>query len=130
MSWAPCARPSPEAMTPEAEVARILVVDTDPALQGLLEEWLSDLGCRVVSDEPQLIVVDLHQPRQRGGDAVKQLRARYPGTAVVALSSTFFAGVEANGPVARALGVEAVLPKPIAREALVGALRRLLPQLG
>lgn len=129
MNWAPCARPSPEAMTPEAEVARILVVDADPALQALLEEWLADLGCRVVNDEPQLIVVDLHRPRQRGADALKQLRARYPGTALVALSSNFFAGVEANGAVARALGVDAVLPKPLAREALVGALRGLLPQL-
>ena len=58
-----------------------------------------------------------------------QLAARHPGKPLVALSSNFFAGVEANGAVARALGAKAVLPKPLTREALLGALRKLLPQL-
>jgi len=116
-------------MTPEAEVARILVVDADPALCGLLEEWLAEEGCRVVDHDPDLVVVDLPRPKQAGAALVAQLAARHPGKPLVALSSNFFAGVEANGAVARALGVEAVLPKPLTREALIGALRKLLPQL-
>jgi CheY-like chemotaxis protein len=51
-------------------------------------------------------------------------------TPVVALSSNFFARVEANGAVARALGVDAVLPKPLAREALIAAVRTLVPRPG
>jgi CheY-like chemotaxis protein len=116
-------------MTPEAEVARVLVVGADPALAGLLEEWLAEAGCRMVDDEPQVILVDLHLPRQAGAGAARELRARHPGTPLIALSSGFFAGVEANGAVARTLGVEAVLPKPLTREALVAALRKVLPQL-
>ena len=116
-------------MTPEAEVARILVVDADPALCGLLEEWLAEEGCRVVDHDPDLVVVDLPRPKQAGAALVAQLAARHPGKPLVALSSNFFAGVEANGAVARALGVEAVLPTPLTREALIGALRKLLPQL-
>ena len=42
----------------------------------------------------------------------RELRARHPGTPLIALSSNFCAGVEANGAVAHALGVDAVLPKP------------------
>ena len=116
-------------MTPEAEVARILVVDADPALCGLLEEWLAEEGYRVVDHDPDLVLIDLPRPRQAGVDLVRQLAARYPGKALVALSSNFFAGVESTGAVARALGVDAVLPKPLARAALVRALRNLLPQL-
>lgn len=114
-------------MTPEAEVARILVVDADPALYGLLEEWLAEEGCRVVDHEPDLVLLDLPLSREAGAGLVRKLAARHPGKPLVALSSNFFAGVEANGAVALALGVNAVLPKPLARAALVGALRRLLP---
>ena len=116
-------------MTPEAEVARIRVVDADPALHGLLEEWLADAGCRIVADDPQMILVDLHLPRHATGGVATRLRAMHPGIPLIALSYGLFAGVEANGAVAQALGVDAVLPKPLAREALVAALRQLLPQL-
>jgi len=128
-SSAPCGRLSPEAMTPEAEVARVLVVDADPALAGLLGEWLADAGCRTVEHDPQVVLVDLHLPRRAGAGVARELRARHPGTPLIALSSGFFAGVEANGAVARTLGVEAVLPKPLTREALVAALRKVLPRL-
>jgi CheY-like chemotaxis protein len=116
-------------MTPEAEVARVLVLDADPALAGLLEEWLADAGCRIVEHDPQVVLVDLPLPRQAGADAARRLRTRHPGTPLVALSSGLFAGVQSSGAVAQALGVDAVLPKPLTREALLGALRRLLPQL-
>ena len=129
MTWAPCARLSWEAMTPEPEVARILIEGAEPALQALLEEWLSGQGCRVVQDRPDLILVDLPLPRQAGADLVKRLSASHPGTPLVALSSIIYPRVEANGGVARALGVNAVLPKPLARDALVNALAKLLPQL-
>ena len=45
---------------------------------------------------------------------------------MIALSSNFFPGVESTGAVARELGVAAVLPKPVTREALVAAVRRVL----
>lgn len=128
MTWAPCARLSREAMTPGAELARVLVVDADPALYGLLEEWLAEEGCRMVDRDPDVVVVDLPWPKQAGANLVKALAARHPGKPLVALSSNFFAGVEANGAVSRALGVDAVLPKPLTRAALVGTLRRLLPR--
>jgi len=124
--WVPRSR---EAMTPEAEVARILVADADSALRGLLEEWLAEEGCRVVDDAPDLIVVDLPLSKPAGTTRVKQLASRHPGKPLIALSSNLFAGVEANGAVALALGVHAALPKPLARAALVSALRKLLPRI-
>ncbi|HWI97652.1 MAG TPA: hypothetical protein VNU96_01455 [Burkholderiales bacterium] len=116
-------------MTPGAEVPRILIADADPALCGLLEEWLAEEGCQVVDHDPDLVLVDLPLSREAGASLLGQHAARHPGKPLVALSSNFFAGVTANGAVARALGVHAVLPKPLVREALIGALRKLLPQL-
>jgi DNA-binding NarL/FixJ family response regulator len=113
----------------------ILVLDADPALLGLLREWLAELGqvaagrgdARVDCD---LVVVDVPYPRQGESNPLRGLAAAHPGTPVLALSPTFFAGIDAHGAVARSLGVAGVLPKPVAREALVAAVRRLLPPQG
>jgi len=113
---------------------RILVVDTDRALLGLLEEWLD--GCAVVSDEDRaagpnggrfdLLIVDVPNPKHGGVEWLHALAARHPGTPIIALSSTFFPGVASTGGVARTLGVACVLPKPVARESLLSAVRGLL----
>jgi CheY-like chemotaxis protein len=115
-------------MTPEPEVARILIEGADAPLHGLLEEWLAEQGLRTAQERPDLILVDLPLARADGIDRVRHLAARFPGTPLVALSSNVFARVEANGAVARALGVDAVLAKPLARETLIATLHQLLPQ--
>jgi len=114
---------------------RILVVDADPALLGLLEAWLSAQGLSVLAedggDEPgrndfDLVVVDVPLPRHRGLIQLKGVAERHPGAPILALSSSFFAGVAGAGLVARALGVAGALAKPLSREALVTAVNRLL----
>jgi DNA-binding response OmpR family regulator len=126
--WAPHDHPG---------IPRVLVVDTDRALLGLLEEWLGGCGCTVVSDldarSPSahsapfaLVIVDLPHPRRGGADLLHRIAADHPRTPIVALSSTFFSGIDCTGGVARALGVACVLPKPVARESLVAAIQSLL----
>jgi len=117
---------------------RILVVDTDRALLGLLEEWLGVCGCVVESDPDRnedrapnserfaLLIVDVPQPRRGGMELLQRLAAEHPGTPIIALSSTFFPGIESTGGVARTLGVACVLPKPVGRESLLTAVRSLL----
>lgn len=116
---------------------RILVVDTDRALLGLLEEWLDVCGCIVESDQdrtggvnggrPDLMIVDVPHPKRGGMELLQKLAAEHPGTPIIALSSTFFPGIESTGGVARTLGVACVLPKPVGRESLLTAVRSLLP---
>jgi DNA-binding response OmpR family regulator len=112
----------------------ILVADADCALYGLLEEWLAGTGYELAGacapDEPahdgyDLIVVDVPFPRA-DVDVLNTLRQAHPGTPIIALSSSFFPGVEKTGAVARELGVAAVLAKPLTREALLAAAQRLL----
>jgi CheY-like chemotaxis protein len=129
----PLAAPATTARCP-----RVLIVDADPALFGLFQEWLWDEGCRVAQATGDaianaklapcdLIVVDLPHPRTRGVDLAARLAQRHLGTPILALSSNFFAGTDCCGPLARRLGVTCVLPTPTSRAALVQALRRCLP---
>lgn len=112
-----------------------LLVDTDATLAELLAIWLRGAGLRVrvaqPADEPapgpiDLIVADLSYPRERGSERLRRVAERHPGAPVLALSAAFFAGVPSHGAVARDLGVAAVLPKPVTRDALLGAVARLL----
>jgi DNA-binding NarL/FixJ family response regulator len=115
---------------------RVRLVDTDATWRDLLGQWLSTLDCTVVpepvtDDEPppaaDLVIVDVPFPRQGGVDLVRRIASQHPATPILALSTNFFSGIECCGPVARALGVDCVLPKPATREALATAVRLVLP---
>jgi len=112
---------------------RILVVDADRLTLGLLEEWLRATGYEVVNgqadgDAPEgvaLAIIDVPFARS----AVERLRrfaARHAGMPILALSPTFFSNVKCTGDCARSLGVAGVLPKPVARDALIDAVEGLL----
>lgn len=114
---------------------RILVVDADPALFELLGVWLAGgaevaLHREATAPGPaDLLVVDLPFPRQSATPKLHRLAQAYPSVPVLAISSSFFGSIASHGAAARKLGVAAVLPKPVTREALVGAVRELLPGL-
>ena len=116
---------------------RVLVVDADCALSGLLAEWLGSEGCEVVqaagddagaAERFDLVIIDVPYPRQGGVDLIARITKHHPMTPILAMSSTFFGRIECCGPVARALGVACVLPTPLSRQALVDAPRRFLPR--
>jgi CheY-like chemotaxis protein len=114
------------------------VIDADAVLFALLDEWLADAGCaleRWNGGAPprgpfDLALADLPYPRRGGHDLLKQIGLGHFRMPVVALSSNFFPGVEGSRAVAKALGVAAVLPKPVTREALLAALGELCPAPG
>jgi CheY-like chemotaxis protein len=84
---------------------RVLLVDADPALAELLEEWLAGQGCRVVQERPDLVLVDLPFPRERGLQRLRQVGDAHPDTPVVAM------------------------PKPLTRDAFIAALRRAMNEV-
>jgi len=113
---------------------RVRVVDADPDLAALLAVWMAERATLVTAHDGQgdgvgaidLLLVDIPFPRQ-AAPRLRQLAQAHPGTPVLALSSTFFGGVASQGDAARSLGVAAVLPKPLARDALLAAVDELLP---
>ena len=113
------------------------LVGIDPAWGALLGDWLREAGYRVdgpdeiealpVSQEPcALVLLGLAFPRRDGPRLVQQMRQCGPAVPLVLASPTFHQGVEAHGPLARELGVEAILALPVTRTALLGVVSRTL----
>lgn len=120
-------------MTDAAPLIR--VVNADNATLGLLQEWLGAAGYRVVDAETKpeaaaLTIVDVPFARRGGADLLRQIAAADPGVPILALSPTFFSNVRCGGGCAHSLGVAGVLPKPLAREALLAAVDRIARPTG
>jgi DNA-binding response OmpR family regulator len=114
---------------------RVLVVDVDRVLVDLLDEWLGALGIEVIDEglggsagaaACDLAIVDVPFPRQEGARRLAGIVNAHPDTPILAVSAAFFPCVASCGALARELGVACVLPKPLAREALLSEVRRLL----
>jgi CheY-like chemotaxis protein len=130
-----CSEPVEARPEPSGRLRRLLIVDADLTLFELLQEWLAGQGCQLDrgctgGDIPcqnyDLIIVDVPYPRQRGASAMDRIACAHRGTPILAVSSAFYAANEGSGAVARALGVAGVLAKPLRREALIGAVGRLI----
>ena len=126
---ASCA-PSP---TSAPTAGHALLVDADPLLARLIEEWLATEGLATHTVPPaggmaacRLVIVDLPYPRRCGVDSIRAVASRHPGVPIIALSPTIFASVDSCGTVSRALGVDCVLAKPTTRERLLAAVRRFV----
>jgi CheY-like chemotaxis protein len=109
----------------------VLLLDIEPAMASLLDEWLTRDGRRVLhagaaAAEVDLIVIELAFPRQDGSGRLQQVRHAWPGVPVIVLSPTFLAGVAPRGEVARQLGAAAVLPAPVSRAMLRAAVAQVL----
>jgi CheY-like chemotaxis protein len=128
--------PDPAASAAARPPPRVLLVDLEPALAGLLAEWLHQAGIEAraargasadaLPSRAELLVIDIPYPRQGPPPRLQALALAWPGTPILALSATFLAGVAARGEVARQLGVAAVLATPLSRADWLAAVRRLL----
>jgi DNA-binding response OmpR family regulator len=116
----------PSAFPPTAR--RILVIGADRALFDLLEEWLAAKGYEVlgeeIGDRPDAapihgVIVDTPFDDTTAARVVARIARDYPHTPILMLSARLFAGVRSVGPVAQALRVSGVLPKPVNRDTLL-----------
>ena len=104
-------------------------------MRALLEEWLSDAGYRVLAATPReaectraadLVIVSVYMPKHTGALLVRKIQAAHPGTPLIALSGQFRSDLSSVGATADALGVQQVIAKPLAREALLQAVRAMI----
>jgi len=112
---------------------RILVVEPDDQILGLLELWLSEAGYSVAAEsslrppqaagkceDPHLVIIDVSDPlgAEKIIESVRQIHAG----AILLLSARFRQGMGSSSSVARELGVSSVLPKPFTYEELLLAV--------
>ena len=78
----------------------LYVVDDDPDLRAIVEEWLTEAGYDVScfaagqecldaidQEEPQAICLDLNMPGLSGMQVMEQIRLRYPSLPVIMLTA-------------------------------------------
>jgi CheY-like chemotaxis protein len=115
---------------------RILIVDDDPNLRGLIRMMLEAPGVEIeeASDgqdavrrfrarPADLIVCDLFMPEKDGLAVIRELS----GAKVVAMSGGGFGGAMDMLPTARHFGAAAVLYKPFKKTDLLKVIQEILP---
>jgi DNA-binding response OmpR family regulator len=114
------------------ERERILVVEPNDLILGLLERWLGDADYEVSvassltrlkgmgESPPHLVIIDVPTPRtaQKMISSVREVFS----SPILLLSGTFRRGASSSGYAARQLGVHKMLPKPFSREELLSAV--------
>lgn len=119
----------------------LLLVDDDvtllQAISGLLElegfdTVLSQTAAQAIeflNDMPVSgVIIDIFMPDRDGMETIGEIRARWPNLPIIAMSGGWRTiSPETILETARALGAQEALTKPFDRQALVEAVRRLLP---
>jgi CheY-like chemotaxis protein len=130
------ARKVRQALGAARRPARILVVDDEPAIRTLLRSMLEPVGYEVneASDgnqalaaverfDPHLVITDLVMPHKEGIETIAAIRQSRPSVRILAFSGQ---GGSTYLSMARHLGADDALSKPVAPEDLVRRVRGLL----
>jgi DNA-binding response OmpR family regulator len=112
---------------------RILVVEPNDLILGLLERWLGEAGYIVVVEtlqrlpqavgeggEPHLVIIDVPTPRS-AEKIIKSVREVH-ASPILLLSARFTRGISSSISVARQFGVRKVLQKPFTRGELLSSV--------
>ena len=116
--------------------ARIVVADDEGGVRNFLTQVLDDSGYevleavngkqaveRVRAGLADLLITDLVMPEQEGIETIQVLRKEVPGLGIIAISGTFGSTLLS---MARLLGADAVLSKPVTAELLLATVARVL----
>lgn len=116
--------------------ASVLVVDDEEGIRDLFRLTLAAAGYKVVEakdgreamarlrEEPfDLLITDLVMPEREGIEMIETLRKQRPDLKIVAVSGAF-GGMFLK--VAKALGANATLAKPVSPDALLATVRNML----
>jgi DNA-binding response OmpR family regulator len=104
---------------------RILVVEPDDLILGLLERWLGEAGYEVVVEasrtqaDPHLVIIDVPEPL--GAEKIISSVREKHASPILLLSARLRRGAGSSS-VARQLKVRNVLPKPFTRDELLSAV--------
>lgn len=120
-------------------MARILLIEDDATLRGVMAEALRIYGHEVLQAEDgvqglevfaiapaDLVITDLIMPGQEGIETITKLRHSHPKLPIIAISGSIsHASIYLD--LARKLGASRTLPKPFSAEELNEAIAALLP---
>ena len=124
-------------------MARILLIDDDDSLRTFLSLALAEHGHTVIEAhngevglkafaevKPDLVITDLVMPEKSGLEVLTELQTKTPPVKAIAMSGGRRHGAGDDLETARSLGAARVLSKPFSFDALIAAIRELLPEDG
>lgn len=123
----------------EQITGRVLVIEDEPQMRIMLKQMIEDKGYDVVeaSDGKEavklyranpfdLIVTDIIMPEKEGIETIIELKRDFPDVKIIAISGGGEIDAETYLSMAKKLGARYTFAKPVAREELLKAIRRLL----
>ena len=122
-------------------MAVVLIVDDNSATRWVLSEVVTRESHTAVEARdgrealevfrlrrPDLVLLDLFMPDHDGFEAIRCLRRDYPGAKIIAISADWKVGDKDGLRVARELGADLTIRKPIDVDILRTAIAELLAQ--
>jgi CheY-like chemotaxis protein len=119
--------------------AKVLIVDDDPMVLDTLVNIMEsgDFSVATAGDgrqalkkcqsgSPELIILDMIMPEMEGLETIRQVRAQFPNTKIIAISGGGSLRAKDYLDVARKLGAHAGIPKPCTAGELLQTARSVL----
>ncbi|RMD99368.1 MAG: response regulator [Bacteroidetes bacterium] len=118
----------------------ILVIDDDPAVQGVIEIMLKTEGFEVltagngwegletIKSNPTigLVITDILMPRKEGLETIQEMKRDFPKIKILAVSGGGRGSANVYLELAGKLGADSVLKKPFIKRQLLEAVHGLL----
>lgn len=118
----------------------VMVVDDDEPVRSILCENLADLGFDVsfakdgnealelinAGKSPQVVITDIIMPRREGLEVIMELRKKHPAIRLIAISGGGRTKSADFLQLAKKLGADAVMPKPLDIDMLEKTVRELI----
>ena len=121
-------------------MARILLIDDDDLVRGMLRKTLTHFGHTVIEArngkeglklfshaDTDLVITDIVMPEVEGLEVLMTLRKKQPPVKIIAMSGGGRGSAEDYLRTAKIMGAGKVLAKPFSNEALMAAINELLP---
>ena len=120
-------------------MTKILVIDDDATIRGIVRTALERQGCvvaeakngreaikQIEAEAPDLALIDLIMPEQEGLETIQQLRRDFPAIRIIAISGGGQMGKDDLLYVAIKLGAHGCLAKPFTTDALWLEVQKVL----
>jgi PAS domain S-box-containing protein len=117
----------------------ILVIDDDDQFRGMLRETLEHAGydvadapngkegIRLYRENPaDLVITDIIMPEKEGIETIRELKRDFPEVKIIAISGGGRIGPDSYLKMAKGLGAQRTLTKPLERDELLKTVRELI----
>lgn len=118
---------------------KILLIDDDLRVRTAMVQFLADLGYHVVvaddgerglrlfrSEKPDLVITDIIMPEKEGIQTIMEMRREQPSTKIIAVSGGGRIGNTDFLKVARSMGANDVIAKPVDPDDFAARIKRCL----